>query len=37
VSGTIDRVTGDLDATLGMSDGGAKLYSLKCKPTQRMF
>jgi hypothetical protein len=37
VVGSIDRVTGDVDATLALEDGGAKRYSLKCSPAQRMF
>jgi hypothetical protein len=37
VVGSIDRVTGDVDATLALEDGGAKSYALKCKPAQRMF
>jgi len=43
IDGTIDRVTGAVEATLVQhargSDGPHLLtsYSLKCKPTQRMF
>jgi hypothetical protein len=32
IFGTIDRVTGYVDATWGSTD-----YALKCTPTQRMF
>ena len=39
--GTIDRVTGDLEAhsILMVETGNSRIvsYSLKCKPTQRMF
>jgi hypothetical protein len=36
VTGTVDRITGDLQATYkyGSTPG---TYSLKCRPTQRMF
>jgi hypothetical protein len=40
VYGSIDRVTGDVRATIHTTDtwGIAETtYSLKCKPTQRMF
>ena len=45
MSGTIDRVTGDVDAEETMTDaktgkmlgGGRDTYSLKCRPTQRLF
>jgi hypothetical protein len=36
VSGSIDRVTGALEAE-AMTIAIRKQYSLKCKPTQRMF
>jgi hypothetical protein len=38
--GAIDRVTGTLEAIFGWADGSDNMsasYSLKCKPTQRMF
>jgi hypothetical protein len=35
-SGTINRVTGDIEARF-MHWGETTAYSLKCKPTQRMF
>jgi hypothetical protein len=40
LSGTIDRVTGDVDAEETITDGKLNTrttYSLKCRPTQRMF
>lgn len=42
LDGTIDRVTGDLDATTTSLDGNMKeiswtRYVLHCTPTQRMF
>jgi hypothetical protein len=41
VFGGIDRVTGDVDATIEFRNQGTLTsglgYSLKCKPTQRMF
>jgi hypothetical protein len=43
VIGTIDRVTGDVDATFTVTDSEtgknvtSTSYALKCKPTQRMF
>jgi hypothetical protein len=43
ISGSIDRVTGDVEATFKMSDPKAgttisrTTYALQCKPTQRMF
>jgi hypothetical protein len=36
VSGSIDRVTGDLEANSVVGNWTIS-YSLKCKPTQRMF
>ena len=35
MKGTLDRVTGTLDATLIRSD--LRSWNLKCRPTQRMF
>jgi hypothetical protein len=43
LSGTIYRVTGDVDAEETMTDAktgkmsGPTTYSLKCLPTQRLF
>jgi|SRR6516165_710969 len=40
VIGTIEFVTGDMEAVMKVSGKSGKLenfYSLKCKPTQRMF
>jgi hypothetical protein len=43
ITGSIDRVTGDVDATSTVSDAktgktiGSTNYALKCRPTQRMF
>jgi expansin (peptidoglycan-binding protein) len=41
ISGKIDRVTGDMSATSVSTEGKdlilLKNYSLKCRPTQRMF
>jgi hypothetical protein len=43
IHGTIDRVTGDVEAFYTESHTGAEkrswltIYSLKCKPTHRMF
>ena len=43
ISGTIDRVTGDVDATQAMTDAktgktiSSTRYLLKCRPTQGMF
>jgi hypothetical protein len=44
VSGTIDRVTGDIEASSHLEENGrhvpfdeGTMYELKCKPTQRMF
>jgi hypothetical protein len=41
ISGTIDRVTGDVGATLFTGVSGTTFsstdYSLKCRPAQRMF
>ena len=41
ISGKIDRVTGDMSATSVSMEGKElillKTYSLKCRPTQRMF
>jgi hypothetical protein len=43
IDGSIDRVTGDMDARVMTKDkqtgyyGTSVWYSLKCKPTQRMF
>jgi hypothetical protein len=44
MSGTIDRVTGDVGAEEVVTDektgkmlGGRLTYSLKCRPTQRLF
>jgi hypothetical protein len=40
VIGTIEFVTGDMDAVMKLSGKSGKLenfYFLKCKPTQRMF
>jgi hypothetical protein len=43
VSGTIDRVTGDVNATNAVYDTGSSIprhtwtFILKCKPGQRMF
>jgi hypothetical protein len=42
VLGTIDRVTGDVEATSTLSDSKtshvvSQTYALQCKPTQRMF
>ena len=43
ISGSIDRVTGDVEATSEATGTENRtiimrtLYSLKCKPTQRMF
>ena len=40
VVGTIEFVTGDMEAVMKVSGKSGKLenfYSLKCKPTQRMF
>jgi len=36
ISGALDRVTGDTDATINSSEGTTH-YSLKCRPAQRMF
>jgi hypothetical protein len=36
VRGSMDRVTGDVGMT-AVGEGNAYDYSLKCKPTQRMF
>ena len=39
--GTIDRITGDLEFTETLADGGKVIsqtnYALKCRPAQRMF
>ena len=43
IRGSIDRVTGDVDATYAVTDEKTHTfitstsYSLKCRPTQRMF
>jgi len=43
IHGSIDRVTGDLTATLAVSEPKTSkiytttIYALKCRPTQRMF
>jgi hypothetical protein len=40
LSGTIDRVTGDVEANSTLTDGkhsATITYSLKCRPTQRLF
>jgi hypothetical protein len=43
IAGSIDRVTGDVDAGVTLADPKTRHimlvtnYSLKCKPTQRMF
>ena len=42
INGSIDRVTGDVEATLMMTNtkGDTAMfvnYSLKCRPAQRMF
>lgn len=42
IRGSIDRVTGDVEATSEAADTENRitistLYALKCKPTQRMF
>jgi hypothetical protein len=43
IEGTIDRVTGDVEATSTMTEAktgrtmASKSYALKCGPTQRMF
>jgi hypothetical protein len=37
LSGKIDRVTGNLRATEKVGRIGTYVYSLTCKPTQRMF
>jgi hypothetical protein len=36
ITGSIDRVTGDAEATFTLGNI-TRRYSLKCKPTQRMF
>jgi hypothetical protein len=33
----MDRVTGDLEATITRRDINEQHYALKCKPAQRMF
>jgi hypothetical protein len=37
VSGNIDRVTGDLEATISLLPSGQIFYHLQCRPAQRMF
>ena len=37
VSGNIDRVTGDLEATISLPPTGQIFYHLQCRPAQRMF
>jgi len=43
ISGTIDRVTGDVEAFSSLTDAKtgktitSTSYALKCRPTQRMF
>jgi hypothetical protein len=37
LTGTVDRITGDLQADYLLSSSLTMTYSLKCKPTQRMF
>ena len=37
IRGTIDRVTGALEATVYWNGSPSTDYSLKCRPTQRMF
>jgi hypothetical protein len=37
VTGSIDRVTGDVEARTQTSPDMILLYALKCRPTQRMF
>jgi len=37
ITGKLDRVTGELSAIMGYSNGLTNMYSLKCKPAQRMF
>jgi hypothetical protein len=35
--GTIDRVNGDVDATMFATNQSSTVYALKCRPAQRMF
>lgn len=37
LDGRIDRVTGDIEARATETSILSRVYSLKCKPTQRMF
>jgi len=37
ITGSIDRVTGDVEARAEMTQDWIVLYLLKCKPTQRLF
>ena len=37
ITGKLDRVTGELSAIMEYSRGLTNMYSLKCKPAQRMF
>jgi hypothetical protein len=37
LTGTVDRITGDLQADYYLHASLTRTYSLKCKPTQQMF